>query len=192
MNGKKLQKVLFLDRDGVINADSPDYIKSWEEFRFLPGSLQALADLTRAGYDLIVVTNQSIIGRGMVASSVLERIHCRMCQTVELAGGRIHDIMFCPHRPEDHCRCRKPKPEMILEAGRRYDIDLSSTVMIGDRAKDVMCGKKAGCGATILVLTGDADTTRQELEAAGIRADAEAADLASAAKMILSGRIDIV
>jgi D-glycero-D-manno-heptose 1,7-bisphosphate phosphatase len=191
MNSKQLNKVIFLDRDGVINADSPDYIKSWEEFRFLPGSLQALADLTRAGYHLIVITNQSIIGRGTVPPSVLEEIHRRMCNAIEQAGGVIHDILFCPHCPEDHCRCRKPKPEMILAAGRRHGIDLASTVMIGDRAKDVICGHKAGCGATILVLTGNGDTARQELAAAGIRADAVAADLAAAATMILSGRIDI-
>jgi D-glycero-D-manno-heptose 1,7-bisphosphate phosphatase len=191
MNSQKQKKVVFLDRDGVINADSPDYIKSWEEFRFLPGSLQALAELTRAGYDLIVITNQSIIGRGMVPPSVLEQIHRRMSNAVEQAGGAIRDIIFCPHDPEDHCQCRKPKPEMILEAGRRHGIDLSSTVMVGDRAKDVICGHRAGCGATILVLTGDVEAARKELAAANIRADAEAADLAAAAQLILSGQIDI-
>lgn len=189
MNGK-LKKVVFLDRDGVINADSPDYIKSWEEFRFLPGSLQALAALTHAGYHLIVITNQSMIGRGMVPLPVLEEMHRRMCQAVEQAGGVIHDIVFCPHRPEDHCRCRKPKPGMILEAGRRHGIDLSSTVMIGDNAKDVMCGRDAGCGATILVRTGSGETARKELFAAGIRADAAVADLEAAANMILSGQIE--
>lgn len=188
MNGK-LKKVVFLDRDGVINADSPDYIKSWEEFSFLPGSLQALADLTHAGYHLIVITNQSMIGRGMVPLPVLEEMHRRMRQTVEQAGGMIHDILFCPHRPEDHCRCRKPEPGMILEAGRRHGIDLSSAVMIGDNAKDVICGRNAGCGATILVRTGCGETALKELGAAGIRADAVAADLEAAANMILSGQL---
>lgn len=188
---EKLKNVVFLDRDGVINADSPDYIKSWEEFNFLPGSLQALADLTRAGYHLIVITNQSMIGRGMVPLPVLEQMHGRMRKAVEQAGGVIHDIIFCPHRPEDHCRCRKPEPGMILEAGRCHGIDLSSTVMIGDNAKDVICGRNAGCGATILVRTGNGETARQELAAAGIQADAVAADLEAAASMILSGQIEL-
>lgn len=190
MNSEKLKKVIFLDRDGVINADSPDYIKSWEEFSFLPGSLHALADLTHAGYHLIVITNQSMIGRGMVPLPVLEEMHRRMRQAVEQAGGVIHDIFFCPHRPEDHCRCRKPEPGMILAAGRRHGIDLSATVMIGDNAKDVICGRDAGCGATMLVRTGSGETARQELAAAGIRADAVAADLKAAANMILSGQIE--
>ncbi len=184
------KKVIFLDRDGVINADSPDYIKSWEEFTFLPGSVQALADLTRAGYHLIIITNQSVIGRKMVSLTVLEQIHHRMCEVVQQAGGVIHDIIFCPHRPQDHCSCRKPKPGMIIEAGRRHGIDLSSTVMIGDNAKDVMCGRNAGCGATILVRTGSGESARQELASAGIRADAVAADLRAAAHMILAGRFE--
>jgi D-glycero-D-manno-heptose 1,7-bisphosphate phosphatase len=192
VNSGKLKRVIFLDRDGVINADSPDYIKSWEEFSFLPGSLQALADLTRAGYHLIVITNQSMIGRGMVPLSVLEEMHRRMCRAVEQAGGVIHDIFFCPHRPEDRCRCRKPEPGMILEAGRRHGIDLLSTVMIGDNAKDVICGRNAGCGATILVRTGSGEIARQELAAAGIRADAVAADLEAAANMLLSGQTEFV
>ena len=187
---RKPKKVVFLDRDGVINADSPEYIKSWEEFSFLPGSVQALVDLTRAGYHLIVITNQSIIDRGMVPLPVLEEMHRRMCRAVEQAGGMIYDILFCPHRPEDRCRCRKPEPGMILEAGRRHGIDLSSTVMIGDNAKDVLCGRNAGCGATILVRTGNGETARQELASAGMRADAVAADLEAAAGLILSGRIE--
>ena len=110
-----LRNVIFLDRDGVINRDSPDYIKSWEAFEFIPGSLEALATLTGAGYHLMVVTNQSIIGRGMVSPVVLEEIFRRMRRAVEAAGGKIHDIFFCPHHPDDHCDCRKPEPGMIFQ-----------------------------------------------------------------------------
>ncbi len=183
--------VIFLDRDGVINADSPDYIKSWDEFNFLPGTLQALASLTRAGYRLIVITNQSMIGRGMVPLDVLEDMHRRMKLAVEQAGGAIYDIIFCPHRPDEKCTCRKPQPEMILEAGRRYDLDLSGTVMIGDNAKDILCGRHAGCGATILVRTGSGESALRDLAESGIAADAVADDLAAAARMILDGQIRI-
>jgi D-glycero-D-manno-heptose 1,7-bisphosphate phosphatase len=187
-----LRKVVFLDRDGVINADSPDYIKSWDEFDFLPGSLQALQALTQAGYHMIVITNQSMIGRGMVPLNILEDIHQHMLKAIAQAGGRIHDIFFCPHRPDENCSCRKPLPEMIIEAGRRYDIDLSTAVMIGDNAKDIHCGRNAGCGATILVLTGNGRTARQELTEQGVHADAVAADLKAAARMILAGRFAVL
>ena len=187
-----LRKVIFLDRDGVINADSPNYIKNWDEFDFLPGSLEALAELTRAGCALIIITNQSMIGRGMVPLTILEDMHRRMRQVITQAGGNIHDIFFCPHRPNENCHCRKPKPEMILEAGRRHDIDLSKTIMIGDNAKDILCGRNAGCGATILVRTGSGPTARQELAGQGIDASVVVADLKAAAQIILSGKIVFV
>ena len=158
-----LGKVIFLDRDGVINHDSPDYIKSWAEYEFLPGSLEALASLSEAGYTLIVITNQSIIGRGMVPLEVLQDIHQRMRQAVAEAGGRIYDILYCPHRPDEHCDCRKPEPGLILQAQARHRIDLSEAIMIGDNAKDVECGRRAGCGATILVRTGSGPQAEKEL-----------------------------
>ena len=184
-----LQKVIFLDRDGVINHDSPYYIKSWAEYEFLPGSLEALAALSAAGYVLIVVTNQSIIGRGMVPLEVLEDTHRRLCRAVAQAGGRIFDIVYCPHRPDEYCGCRKPQPGMILQAQARHRIDLCRAVMIGDNAKDIECGRRAGCGATILVRTGSGKEAEKKLAEKGIRPTAVADDLLDAAGMILSGRV---
>jgi D-glycero-D-manno-heptose 1,7-bisphosphate phosphatase len=184
-----LGKVVFLDRDGVINYDSEDYVRSWAEYRFLPGSLDALAALTAAQYRLIVITNQSIIGRGMVSLEKLEDIHRRMLAAVAAAGGRIDDIFFCPHRPDEDCACRKPRPGLILQAGQRHRIDLATAIMIGDNAKDIVCGRNAGCGATILVRTGCGAAAEKELAAAGIEPTAVAADLFDAAGMILSGRV---
>lgn len=183
------EKVIFLDRDGVINFDSPDYVKSWDEFRFLPGSLEAMAALTAAGYVLILITNQSIIGRGIVSLEVLEDMHRRMRQQVETAGGRIFDIFFCPHRPEATCDCRKPAPGMILQAASRHQIDPAVAIMIGDNAKDIACGRNAGCGATILVRTGSGLETENELSAQGVQPTAVAEDLLDASAMILSGRV---
>ncbi len=184
-----LEKVIFLDRDGVINLDSPDYIKSWAEYQFLSGSLEALAVLTQAGFHLILITNQSMIGRGMVSLETLEDMHRRMQQAVEEAGGRIFDIFFCPHRPDEYCYCRKPEPGMILRAKARHDIDLSASMMIGDNVKDLECGRNAGCGSTILVRTGSGLTAEKKLAAKSITPSAVADDLFDAAGMILSGQI---
>ncbi len=182
-----LDKVIFLDRDGVINRDSPDYIKRWEEFEFLPGSLEALRLLTEAGFHLILITNQSIINRGMVPLEELARTHRRLRQAVAAAGGHIFDIFFCPHRPDEDCACRKPSPGLILQARAQYGIDLGRTIMIGDSGRDIHCGRNAGCGAVILVRTGYKTDVAQRLAAEGVRPDAVEDDLLAAARRILSG-----
>ena len=178
-------KTVFLDRDGVINADSPDYIKSWAEFRFIPGSLDAIARLTRAGRSMIVITNQSAVNRGMVSPVELETMHRRMRQAVYDAGGLITDIFFCPHRPDENCGCRKPRPGMILAARDRYGIDLARAVLVGDSVKDILAGKAAGC-RTILVQTGNGTASRQRLKASGQTPDHVAVDLDRAANWILA------
>lgn len=178
---------IFMDRDGVINRDSPAYIKNWQEFEFLPGSLEALVALTRKGCRVIIITNQSIINRGMVPLAVLHHTHRRLHQAVAEAGGRILDLFYCPHRPDEGCTCRKPAPGMIWQARRRYAMDLAGTVMIGDSAKDIACGRNAGCGTTILVQTGNGPQALKELAAQQIRPDRVAKDLYHAAQMILQG-----
>lgn len=184
-----LQNVIFLDRDGVINRDSPEYVKCWEEYEFLPGSLAAIEKLSRAGYTLILITNQSIIGRGMVPPGVLEDMHRRMRRAIEAAGGEIFDIFYCPHRPDEDCDCRKPEPGLIFQAKERYGIDLPRTVMIGDNVKDVACGHNAGCGATILVRTGSGREAEKALAREQIQPTAVVDDLNAAAGLILSGQI---
>jgi D-glycero-D-manno-heptose 1,7-bisphosphate phosphatase len=179
-------KTVFLDRDGVINADSADYIKSWAEFHFIPGSRQAIARLTLAGIRVIIITNQSVINRQMVPLAELERMHRRLCQAVSEVGGRITDIFFCPHRPDEHCDCRKPKPGMIFAARDRYDIDLASTAMVGDSVKDILAGKAAGCGQTVLVQTGNGSIAIRTLEETGQAPDHVSADLERAADWILT------
>ncbi len=180
-------KFVFMDRDGVINRDSPDYIKSWSEFEFLPGSLEAMARLTRSGFQIIIITNQSIINRGMVKQAVLDDIFRRMTAAVIAAGGAILDIFFCPHTPHEDCDCRKPKPGMILTAGRRHGIDLSRAYMIGDNAKDIQCARNAGVGTSILVRTGAGLEAESVLTRKRIRPDHIAADLLAAACWITAG-----
>ena len=173
----------------MINQDSDAYIKSWDEFVFLPGSLEALNLLTRNGFQLIVITNQSIINRGMVPADVLADTHRRLQQAVRRTGGEIKDIFFCPHRPDERCDCRKPKPGLIRKACRQYSINASATIMIGDSAKDIEAGRSAGCGGTILVKTGNGSAALAELSTKKMAPDAVADDLLHAAQLILSGRL---
>lgn len=182
---KRIVKVVFLDRDGVINYDSPNYIKNWDEFEFLPGSLEALRLLSEAGYGLIVITNQSMIGRGMVPPAVLDDMHQRMKAAAANAGGQIDDIFFCPHRPDERCECRKPEPGLIRQACERYGIDPAGSVMIGDSAKDILCGLNAGCASTILVHTGNGISAEKELADRKLRPGAVVDDLLEAARLIL-------
>ena len=155
---------VFLDRDGVINRDSRDYIKNWGEFEFLPGSLEALRLLSSSGLRLILITNQSIINRGMVSPEVLAHTHTELCKAVADAGGRIDDIFFCPHRPDENCACRKPRPGLIQQAVQRHGLDPKAGIMVGDNAKDILCGRNAGCGATILVRTGNGRNAEKTLD----------------------------
>jgi D-glycero-D-manno-heptose 1,7-bisphosphate phosphatase len=176
---------VFLDRDGVINEDSDAYIKSRDEFHPLPGSLAAIARLSQSGIRVIVITNQSAINRGMVPLTELEAIHGILCAAVDSLGGRITDIFFCPHRPDEACGCRKPKPGLIQAAGRRYGVDLSRSVMIGDSAKDILAGKAAGCALTVLVRTGKAQEAIRLLAAAAAQPDHIAADLDAAVQWLI-------
>lgn len=187
-----LHKVIFLDRDGVINRDSPRYVKSWQEFEFLPGSLSALRRLALAQYTVILITNQPALNRGLMAPSALEDIHVRLRAAVQQAGGEIADIFFCPHRPDEGCSCRKPKPGMILLAAGKWDIALADSVMVGDSAKDILCGKAAGCGSTVLVRTGNGALADLELARQSVYPDFSARDLEEAVTWILGHSVEPV
>ena len=180
-----LKRVVFLDRDGVINRDSPNYIKSWAEFEFLPGSLEAIARLTRHGATSIVITNQSAVNRGMISRNRLEGMHQRMKSAIRAAGGLITDIFYCPHTPLEGCDCRKPKPGLIKKACRAYPIDLSTAVMVGDSKRDIECGRRAGCGRTLLVTGGKEANSRQESARNDQAADFEVESLGQGVEWIL-------
>ena len=181
-----VKKTIFLDRDGVINIDSPQYIKNASEFEFIPKSPEAIALLTQYGYRVIVITNQSIIGRNMVSLDVLDAIFTKMKKGVQKAGGRIKDVFFCPHTPEDNCACRKPEPGLIFKACKKYSIDLENSCMVGDSAKDIECALNAGCKKNILVQTGNGVEAQQQLLEKQIIPDYTASDLYDAAKWLVS------
>ena len=123
-------KVIFLDRDGVINRNRPDYVKRWPEFEFLPRSLEALQLLAVHGYQVIVITNQSAINREMTTEEAVQEIHKNMTETVLSHGGAIEAVYYCPHVPEDSCRCRKPEPGLIYQAQADYGLELSDACMV--------------------------------------------------------------
>ena len=130
-------KLVILDRDGVINHDSDDYIKSPEEWVPIPGSLEAIARLHREGYKVIVATNQSGVGRGLFDMDTLGRIHTRMLEAVRAKGGEIDAIFYCPHKPEDNCGCRKPQPGLFQEIAERLKVNLNGVYAVGDTERDV-------------------------------------------------------
>jgi D-glycero-D-manno-heptose 1,7-bisphosphate phosphatase len=177
-------KAVFLDRDGVINRDSPDYIKSWEEFEFLPSSRQAIALLCNVGLDVFVVTNQSVINRGMVSVKTLEDMHRRMASGIEEAGGCIKEIFYCPHRPEEACNCRKPAPGLILQAMAKHGIMPSDAVMVGDSLKDMEAANRASLARAVLVRTGNGLKAQHQYAELGIKVDFVANDLLEAAHFI--------
>lgn len=146
---------IILDRDGVINIDSPDYIKSPEEWLPIPESLKAIADLTHLGYQIIIMTNQSGIARNYYSHEILEKIHEKMLDNIRQFGGEITDIFFCPHGPEDNCICRKPKVGLYEQIKNKYpDINLQKTYSVGDSLRDLQAAQQSGC-LPILVKTGN-------------------------------------
>ena len=148
------QNVVLLDRDGVINHDSDDYILSPDAWQPVSGSLEAIADLTQAGLALFVITNQSALHRGYIDSSVLAAIHARMLRMVAEHGGRLVDIFFCPHRPDESCSCRKPRQGMITQLAAKYPHhDLAQAFFVGDTMKDIQLAK-AIQAQPLLVRTG--------------------------------------
>ena len=157
-------KLVILDRDGVINHDSPSYIKSPQEWKPIPGSLEAIARLNQAGFRVMVATNQSGIGRGLFDMATLNAIHDKMHRALGQAGARVDGIFYCPHAQDAGCRCRKPLPGLIEDIGRRLGIGLAGVPMIGDALRDLQAGAAAG-GQPVLVLTGKGKGT---LKAGGL------------------------
>ena len=154
-------KLVILDRDGVINHDSDLYIKSPDEWRPIPGSLDAIAKLNQWGYRVVVATNQSGIGRGLFGMDMLNAIHEKMIKAAAQAGGRIDAVFFCPHTNTDKCNCRKPKPGMLEEIASRYNADLAGVPAIGDSLRDLEAAVAVGA-QPILVLTGKGKKTQAD------------------------------
>jgi len=147
-----LPKAVLLDRDGVINFDSPDYILAPEQWRPIPGSLEAVARLTSAGVPIAICSNQSGLGRGMMDQDSFEAIHAKMLLCIEEAGGRIDHVAYCRHGPDDGCKCRKPKPALLLESLQAFGLENTpqQALMIGDSVRDVQAAHAAGVQAWLV------------------------------------------
>ncbi|HSN39006.1 MAG TPA: D-glycero-beta-D-manno-heptose 1,7-bisphosphate 7-phosphatase [Burkholderiales bacterium] len=175
-------KLVILDRDGVINYDSLSYIKSPEEWKPIPGSLEAIALLNQAGYHVVVATNQSGVGRGLFDMATLNAIHDKMHRALGQAGGRVDAIFYCPHAQDAGCNCRKPKSGLFEEIARRFNVSLKDVPSIGDALRDLEAAAAVGA-QPILVLTGKGKKTR---DAGGLPAGTRVfADLAEAVKAII-------
>jgi D-glycero-D-manno-heptose 1,7-bisphosphate phosphatase len=154
-------KLIVLDRDGVINHDSDQFIKSPEEWRPIPGSLEAIARLHHAGFRVVVATNQSGVGRGLYDMATLNAIHEKMHKAIGQAGGRLDAVFFCPHTADSRCECRKPRAGMLHEIGNRFSVDMSGVPCVGDGLRDLQAADAVGA-QPMLVLTGKGEKTLRE------------------------------
>jgi D-glycero-D-manno-heptose 1,7-bisphosphate phosphatase len=176
-------KLVILDRDGVINIDSDQFIKTPEEWKPIPGSLDAIARLNHAGYRVVIASNQSGIGRGLFDMAALNAINEKMYKALAQVGGRIDALFYCPHPAEANCTCRKPKPGMFEDVARRFNVSLAGVPSIGDSLRDLQAAVAAG-GTPILVLTGKGAKTQA---AGGLPEQTEVyQDLAEAVRAIIA------
>lgn len=162
-----MSELVILDRDGVINFDSDTYIKSLAEWQPIPGSIEAIAQLSQAGMTVVVATNQSGISRGLFDLDDLEAMHKQLNQLVEEAGGKIAGIFYCPHLPEDNCNCRKPKTGLLDAIAEELQCDVTGAVFVGDSLKDLQTALAKNC-VPILVKTGKGETTLEQLSAGAL------------------------
>ena len=181
-------KFIFIDRDGVINKDpggwtENGYVTSWQDFHFLPGSLGAIRKLTESGYEIIVISNQAAVNRGLFTMEDLNKITKSMLNQIGKNGGRIHSIFYCPHRTDENCGCRKPKAGLFKKATEGMNVDFKNTYFIGDGVMDVEAGENIGC-RTILLLSGK--TRLENVNSWSVRPDFIKKDLKEAVGWILS------
>ncbi len=177
-------KPIVLDRDGVINIDSDAYIKSVDEWVPIPGSIEAIALLYRAGFQVFVATNQSGLGRQLFSPLDLEQMHSKFLDLVSEAGGKVAGIVFCPHIPEDNCDCRKPETGLLTQIESQFFCNLSNAFFIGDSVRDILAAKNYGC-RPVLVKTGKGIQSIDKLNELGITDHLLFDDLRTAAKFIV-------
>lgn len=178
-------RAVFLDRDGVLNEDLVEGVQRAEDFRFLPGALEALVLFANAKLPVFIITNQANVGRGKVARAVVEAIHEDMLGRIRDAGGEVAGVYVCFHAPAEGCRCRKPAPGLLEQAAREHGLTLADTAFVGDDARDLEAALRAGAHP-FLVLTGKGRTIAPRVAAGELRADGVFEDLAAFARDVVS------
>jgi D-glycero-D-manno-heptose 1,7-bisphosphate phosphatase len=178
-------KAIFLDRDGVLNVDRSDYVKSVDEWVFEAGAKEAVAQLTQAGWPVIVISNQACVGKGIISADDLQAITDHYVGEIKTHGGTINQVYYCHHTNEDQCDCRKPQPGMLHKAAQDHNLDLAHCWFIGDSFRDMQAGKAAGC-KTILVLSGHGRKAVDECHAHKLMPDYIVPNLIAAVKTVLS------
>lgn len=151
---QRMYPAIFLDRDGVIIENRQNYVRSWADVSIFPQALEAIAQLSKSNYKVVIVTNQSGVGRGLIPLEVANEINRKLLAKITASGGRIDGVFMCPHAPADNCNCRKPAPGLLLQAAEALSLDLSHSVMIGDALTDLQAGVAAGVKQVMLVRTG--------------------------------------
>jgi D-glycero-D-manno-heptose 1,7-bisphosphate phosphatase len=185
----KREKVIFIDRDGVINQDPAgwtehSYVTTWRDFHFLPGVFAALKKFKKHRYKVIIISNQAGVGKGYFTNERLREITRKMAEEIRKQGGDVREAFYCTHTDEDNCACRKPKTGLFDKAMKKYKIDAATTYYIGDTRRDILAGKEAGL-KTILVLTGK--TAPKDVDGWDVRPDYICSGLSEAADFILGG-----
>ena len=154
MDNQSLIPAIFLDRDGVVIENCPDYVRSWDDVKIFPAAIEILSRMAAYPFRFVFVTNQSVVGRGIIPIETAEAINQRLVLELKKLGCRIDGVYMCPHAPEDRCSCRKPRPGLLLKAAKKLNIDLKNSLMIGDAWTDLQAGQSAGVARLALVLTG--------------------------------------
>ena len=179
---------VFLDRDGVLIENRADYVRDWSQVVFLPNAISALSNFRNTNYKIVLVTNQSAVGRGLMSYEAAQEINHRLARVVEEKGGRLDAIYMCPHAPEEQCDCRKPKSGLFLQAARDLSLDLASSWMIGDAWTDLLAGQNANLRGSILIKTGRGIDQLQQPVPENLRNYHLAEDLSTALDSILRAR----
>lgn len=177
---------IFLDRDGVIIENVDTYIRSWEDVIFLPSSLDSLRKLNASVYKIVIITNQSAVGRGLISLAQAQEINQKAIDVILQTGGRVDGLFMCPHSPQEGCDCRKPLPGLILKAAELLTLDLQHSILIGDAITDIQSGQAAGIPTNILVKTGRGSAQLQLTTASSLPQFLNYANLANAVEDILS------
>jgi D-glycero-D-manno-heptose 1,7-bisphosphate phosphatase len=180
-----MHPALFLDRDGVLMENRPDYVRSWADVDIYPEALQAIVQASGTPYKIVIITNQSAVGRGIISLETAQEINNRLVEVIQAAGGRVDGVYLCPHAPHEACECRKPRPGLLLQAAEALRIDLSRSIMVGDAISDLLAGQAAGVKRLALVRTGRGTAQARLPEAAQIHSFVTYNSLAEALKEML-------